>query len=158
MGGIQPKRELTEMNERDIARAKSKLRGAKVSRVSCHLMSNKADDKFTVTHRKSSRLHTVQSITLMPAEKIFFALNGKDGQADRRVSICQYFEEFHGSTVTKPRLPCIQVSFLFRFFWNVWTRADNQYGKKAYVPLEFVELTEWNSLPPLKLSPDQTAE
>jgi eukaryotic translation initiation factor 2C len=33
-----------------------------------------------------------------------------------------------------------------------------QYGKKAYVPLEFVELTEWNSLPPLKLSPDQTAE
>jgi eukaryotic translation initiation factor 2C len=30
MGGIQPKRELTEMNERDIARAKSKLRGAKV--------------------------------------------------------------------------------------------------------------------------------
>lgn len=29
-GGIQPKRELTEMNERDIARAKSKLRGAKV--------------------------------------------------------------------------------------------------------------------------------
>jgi len=30
MGGIQPKGELTEMNERDIARAKSKLRGAKV--------------------------------------------------------------------------------------------------------------------------------
>jgi len=29
-GGIQPRRELTEMNERDIARAKSKLRGAKV--------------------------------------------------------------------------------------------------------------------------------
>jgi eukaryotic translation initiation factor 2C len=52
----------------------------------------------------------------MPAEKIFFALNGKDGQADRRVSICQYFEEFHGSTVTKPRLPCIQVSFVFLVF------------------------------------------
>jgi eukaryotic translation initiation factor 2C len=91
----------------------------------------------------------------MPAEKIFFALNGKDGQADRRVSICQYFEEFHGSTVTKPRLPCIQVSC---FLLIVWTRANKQYGKKAYVPLEFVELTEWNSLPPLKLSPDQTAE
>ena len=115
MGGIQPKRELTEMNERDIARAKSKLRGAKVSELSCDLMCNKADDQFTVTHRKSSRLHTVQSITLMPAEKIFFALNGKDGQADRRVSICQYFEEFHGSTVTKPRLPCIQVSFVQPF-------------------------------------------
>lgn len=33
MGGIQPKRELTEMSERDIARAKSKLRGAKVSQL-----------------------------------------------------------------------------------------------------------------------------
>ena len=35
-GGIQPKRELTEMNERDIARAKSKLRGAKVSQLPSH--------------------------------------------------------------------------------------------------------------------------
>lgn len=143
------------MNERDIARAKSKLRGAKASRLLLSVQDIKADNQFTVTHRKSSRLHTVQSITLMPAEKIFFALNGKDGQADRRVSICQYFEEFHGSTVTKPRLPCIQVSFCCRKFQ---TRADERYGKKAYVPLEFVELTEWNSLPPLKLSPDQTAE
>ena len=33
MGGSQPKRELTEMSERDIARAKSKLRGAKVSQL-----------------------------------------------------------------------------------------------------------------------------
>jgi eukaryotic translation initiation factor 2C len=33
LGGIQPKRELFEMNERDIARAKSKLRGAKVSQL-----------------------------------------------------------------------------------------------------------------------------
>jgi len=43
MGDIQPKRELTEMNERDIARAKSKLRGAKVSQLSCHLMGDQAD-------------------------------------------------------------------------------------------------------------------
>ena len=37
-GGIQPKRELLEMNERDIARAKSKLRGAKVSQLAFFLL------------------------------------------------------------------------------------------------------------------------
>jgi hypothetical protein len=42
MGGIQPKRELTEMNERDIARAKSKLRGAKVSELSCYFFYDQA--------------------------------------------------------------------------------------------------------------------
>jgi eukaryotic translation initiation factor 2C len=33
LGGVQPKRDLVEMTERDIARAKSKLRGAKVSQL-----------------------------------------------------------------------------------------------------------------------------
>lgn len=50
----------------------------------------------------------------MSADKIIFAMNGKDGQADRKINICQYFEEFHGSVVTKPRLPCIQVSYFAR--------------------------------------------
>jgi hypothetical protein len=38
-------------------------------------------------------------------------INGKDGQADRRISIPAYFEEFNGAKVTKPRLPCIQASY-----------------------------------------------
>jgi hypothetical protein len=44
MGGIQPKRETTEMNERDIARAKSKLRGAKVSELSWDSTNDQADE------------------------------------------------------------------------------------------------------------------
>jgi eukaryotic translation initiation factor 2C len=33
-----------------------------------------------------------------------------------------------------------------------------QYGKKAFLPLEFVNIAEWNSLPPPKLTAEQTAE
>jgi eukaryotic translation initiation factor 2C len=97
------------MQERDIARAKSKLRGAKVRQLK-GLESSELMIQFTVTHRKSSRLHTIQSITLQGADKIFFALNGKDGEKDRQVSVPQYFEEVHGARVTKPRLPCVPVS------------------------------------------------
>lgn len=39
-----------------------------------------------------------------------------------------------------PRLPCIQ------------------YGRRNYVPLEFTKLEPFNSLPPTKLTPDQSAE
>jgi eukaryotic translation initiation factor 2C len=68
------------------------------------------DDQFHVTHRQSSRLHTVQSITLQAAQDISFTIQGKDGKADRRASIPEYFKEWYGVTVTKPRLPCVQVS------------------------------------------------
>ncbi|WRT64136.1 uncharacterized protein IL334_001065 [Kwoniella shivajii] len=96
--------------------------------------------KFTVTHRESSRLHTVLSVTVQPAEEISFGLQGRDGGEDKRVSIMEYYEQYHQVRVTKPRLPCIQ------------------YGKKAFIPLEFVKFAQWNSLPPTKLNADQTAE
>ncbi|OCF55470.1 hypothetical protein L486_06954 [Kwoniella mangroviensis CBS 10435] len=95
--------------------------------------------KFTVTHRNSPRLHTVLSVTLQPAEQITFEIQGREG-GGRNISIADYFIEFHSVQVTKPRLPCIQ------------------YGKKAFIPLEFVRFEKWNSLPPTKLNADQTAE
>jgi eukaryotic translation initiation factor 2C len=33
-----------------------------------------------------------------------------------------------------------------------------KYGKKAFIPIEFVRLADFNSLPPTKLTPEQTAE
>lgn len=38
-------------------------------------------------------------------------INGKDGQPDRKISVSAFFEEYHGAKVTRPRLPCIQVSY-----------------------------------------------
>nr|XP_018267308.1 uncharacterized protein I303_01293 [Kwoniella dejecticola CBS 10117]OBR89466.1 hypothetical protein I303_01293 [Kwoniella dejecticola CBS 10117] len=96
--------------------------------------------KFKVTHRKSDRLHTVLSLTLQPAEAITFDIQGRDGGENRKISIIEYYRLYHHVQVTKPRLPCIQ------------------YGKKAFIPLEFVHFAQWNSLPPTKLNAEQTAE
>ncbi|WVQ85375.1 hypothetical protein IAT38_007540 [Cryptococcus sp. DSM 104549] len=123
-GPGQGEREMTEFSDWETHIVKNVLRGA----------------KFTVTHRNSPRLHTVLSVTLQPAEAITFMIQGKDGKPDEKISIPDYYKQFHGSTVTKPRLPCVQ------------------YGKKAFIPLEFVNLAEWNSLPPTKLTAEQTAE
>ncbi|EIW72602.1 hypothetical protein TREMEDRAFT_12051, partial [Tremella mesenterica DSM 1558] len=124
-GGVQSTPEITELNEMEIKRLKDTLRGA----------------KFRVTHRHSSRLHTVMSVTLQSAERITFSMQSKDGRGqDQVLSLPQYFRDYYQATITRPRLPCIQ------------------YGKKSFIPFEFVELAEWNSVAAMKLTPDQTAE
>jgi eukaryotic translation initiation factor 2C len=109
-----------------------------------------------VTHRQSTRLHTIQSVTLQPAEEIFFVMDSKDGTGDQRVSVVQYFKNMYAVEVTKPRLPCIQVSQALAD--RSVEAHTSQYGKKSFIPLEFVHLADWNPLPPTKLSADQTAE
>ncbi|ORY32296.1 Piwi domain-domain-containing protein [Naematelia encephala] len=126
LGGI-PGREptLSELDTREIGIIKNKLRGA----------------KFTVTHRPSNRLHTIMSITTQAAQDITFYIQSKGGDLpERRISVTDYWKEYYGTAVTKPRLPCVQ------------------YGKKAFIPLEFVHLADWNSLPPTKLTAEQTTE
>ena len=109
MGGIPRPQEITELSASEVALVKNKIRGAKVS-FSCFTDGRELMRylKFSVTHRQSSRLHTVMSLTSNSAETITFSIQGKDG-ADRRVTIPEYYKEFYGVTVTKPRLPCIQV-------------------------------------------------
>ncbi|WWC66253.1 uncharacterized protein I206_100154 [Kwoniella pini CBS 10737] len=123
-GPTSQNRDLNALTEMETALVKKVIRGT----------------KFTVTHRKSERLHTVLSLTLQPAELITFDIQGKDGGENRKISIIEYYRQYHQVQVTKPRLPCIQ------------------YGKKAFIPLEFVKFAQWNSLPPTKLNADQTAE
>lgn len=50
------------------------------------------------------------SITLLPAANITFMLNSKDGSDTRTVNIPDYYKQFYGTEVTRPRLPCVQVS------------------------------------------------
>ncbi|KAK4686283.1 eukaryotic translation initiation factor 2C, partial [Tremellales sp. Uapishka_1] len=119
---LHPK-DLHELTPQDILILKSKLKGA----------------KFTVTHRPSRRLHTILSVTSHAAEAITFEISEKGDKPTRMISIVEYYKQFHGVVVTKPRLPCIQ------------------YGKKTFIPIEFVHLAQFNSLPPMKLSADQTA-
>ncbi|KIR56890.1 argonaute [Cryptococcus gattii Ru294] len=95
--------------------------------------------KFTVTHRKTERVFSIIKLTSQPADNIKFTLNGKDGQPDRTVSVAQYFQEQYNVRVTRPRLPCVQ------------------YGKN-FIPMEFVKLEPFNSIPMMRITPDQTAE
>ncbi|WVW82289.1 hypothetical protein I302_104295 [Kwoniella bestiolae CBS 10118] len=117
-------RDISQLDQMEISIVKRTIRGM----------------KFTVTHRDSPRLHTVLSVTFQPAEQITFEIQGREGGPGRKITIVDYFREFHHVQVTKPRLPCIQ------------------YGKKAFIPLEFVKFERWNSLPPTKLNAEQTAE
>ncbi|WWD17893.1 hypothetical protein CI109_102338 [Kwoniella shandongensis] len=116
--------DVSELSSDEVSKIKKILRGA----------------KFTVMHRSSARLHTILSVTSESAQNIKFNIEGRDGNPDQKISIPEYYQKFHQSPVTKPRLPCVQ------------------YGKKAFIPIEFVRLAEWNSLPPTKLTAEQTAE
>jgi eukaryotic translation initiation factor 2C len=49
-------------------------------------------------------------VTLHSAAELNFVIEGKDGNPDRRVSVAQFYKEYYGCEVRKPRLPCIQVS------------------------------------------------
>jgi eukaryotic translation initiation factor 2C len=89
-------------------------------------------------------------VTLQPAEAITFALQSIDGGAPRHIGIIQYYEEYYGVKIMKPRVPCVQMKC------TVSSSADWQYGKKAFIPLAFVKIVEWNSLPPSKLTVEQS--
>lgn len=55
-------------------------------------------------------------------------------------TIAAYFKEQYNMNLRFPRLPCVAT------------------GKRTYIPMELVIIQPFQSLPPLKLSPDQTAE
>ncbi|ORY31025.1 putative Argonaute-like protein [Naematelia encephala] len=114
---------LDSINPRQLQRLNAILRGA----------------KFKVTHRKTDRLFTMRGITTQAAGDLKFVLNGKDGKADRTVTVVQYMKEQYNITVTKPRLPCVQ------------------YGQRFFLPMEFVKLEAFNSIPMRSLTADQTA-
>ncbi len=52
--------------------------------------------QFTVTHRPSTRLHTVMSMTPEGPQTVTFSMTGKDGRPDRTVNICDFYHEFYG--------------------------------------------------------------
>ncbi|KAJ9121617.1 hypothetical protein QFC22_002237 [Naganishia vaughanmartiniae] len=96
--------------------------------------------KFKLNHRECSKVSTILSITAKPASEIEFTLAGRDGAPDERTNLAAYYKTVYNKDLRYPRLPCVM------------------YGKKNYVPLEFVDLEPFNGLPPNKLMPDQTAD
>ena len=54
------------------------------------------------------------SITLERAEDISFTMTDKDTGKDTKVYVPEYFSKYCSVTVTRPRLPCVQVNFHVR--------------------------------------------
>jgi eukaryotic translation initiation factor 2C len=95
--------------------------------------------KFKLNHRPTSKIFTIMSITAKPASEIEFTLSGRDGAPDEKINLAAYYKKVYNKDLRYPRLPCVI------------------YGKKNYVPLEFVDIEPFNGLPPNKLLPDQVS-
>jgi eukaryotic translation initiation factor 2C len=74
-------------------------------------------------------------LSLKSAEELTFTKD--DGS---KQSIAAYFKQQYNINLKFPRLPCVAT------------------GKRTYIPMELVVIEPFHSLPPLKLTPDQTAE
>lgn len=53
---------------------------------------------------QTSREYTLKAITTKPASELTFLLEGRDGRADKMVSIPEYFKQAYNMQVNKPRL------------------------------------------------------
>lgn len=84
--------------------------------------------QFNVTHRSSTRLHTIMSITVERAQDISFTMTDRESGKDVKVYVPEYFKEYCGVEVTKPRLPCIQVSYVVPI---IDSRKDELTGSTA---------------------------
>ncbi|KAL7411338.1 Piwi domain-containing protein [Mrakia frigida] len=90
--------------------------------------------RFTVSHRNPNQVYSLLSISLDPANRIKF----RDAN-QREMTVVQYFKEQYNITLNFPGLPCVQY-------------------KKNMVPFELVAILPNHSIPPTRLSSDQTAE
>lgn len=91
--------------------------------------------KFKVTHRTPNKIMSFGGLSLKSAEELTFTKD--DGS---KQSIAAYFKQQYNINLKFPRLPCVAT------------------GKRTYIPMELVVIEPFHSLPPLKLTPDQTAE
>lgn len=96
--------------------------------------------KFTLPYKKTSRFYTIKQISQHSAASIQFVMQGRDGGPSKKISIVDYFKEHFNIIIKKPRLPCVV------------------YGKNFMVPLELVQLAEFNAVPFSQLTGDQAAE
>lgn len=131
---------LQQLDPRQMRKLNSLLRNAKFN-VTHRLVRPLWYSSFIlIATRKTSRVFTMRGLTTQPAADLKFLLSGRDGKPDRMVSVVEYYKTQYNVTVTKPRLPCVS------------------YGQKNYVPMEFVNLAEFNSIPMLQLTGDQQGQ
>ncbi|WVQ98060.1 hypothetical protein IAU59_005182 [Kwoniella sp. CBS 9459] len=102
--------------------------------------------KFNLNYRAAVRPYSIEGFTDKPAEQETFSLDGRDGQPDRTVSVVQYFKEMYGYTICRPRLPMVLVKK---------GKSRKQWAK---FPLECVVLCDFNAIPFVAVTADQTAE
>jgi len=106
---------VNELNPSQVNKLNKILRNAKF-KVTHRYVSAGLSRMLELTSRQTDRVFSLKGFTHQPAENIKFLLTGKDGAADKMVTIVEYYKKTYNATVTKPRLPCVQ------------------YGNKNFVP------------------------
>lgn len=78
-------------------------------------------------------------------------LNGKDGAADERIGIVEYYKKHLNITIQKPRLPCVVYGKNFMVPWVIrYLAADSS--------LELVHMSDFNPVPFSSLTSNQAAD
>lgn len=62
---------------------------------------------LSLTCRKSTKTFKIKKISEVPASAITFVMQGRDGAADQRVNVVDYFKKQFNITIRKPRMPCV---------------------------------------------------
>jgi len=57
--------------------------------------------------RKSTKTFKVKKISEIAAADVTFVMQGRDGAADQRMNVVQYFKQQFNITIRKPRMPCV---------------------------------------------------
>jgi eukaryotic translation initiation factor 2C len=96
------------------------------------------------------------SITAKPANEIEFTMADRDGTGEVRTNLAAYYKNAYGKDLRYPRLPYVARACPIGIRSLIASsHRCVVYGKRNYVPMEFVDLEPFNSLPPNKLTSDQ---
>nr|XP_019005135.1 uncharacterized protein I203_01979 [Kwoniella mangroviensis CBS 8507]OCF68596.1 hypothetical protein I203_01979 [Kwoniella mangroviensis CBS 8507] len=99
--------------------------------------------KYTLTYRATTRPFRIEGFTTETAAQIRFEINEHNSPQKKMVSAVEYFKSLYNLTIRHPDLPMIVT-------------GKNR-GRKL-IPMEFVQLTEFNGIPFTAVSSTQTAE
>ena len=112
--------------------------------------------KFKLTHRPCNKIFTIMSITAKPASEITFILSGRDGAPYTVTNIAAYFRTAYNINLRYPNL----VSRLWNFQRSCLILVNPalcSVRSENYVPMEYIALEPFNSLPPGKFTSDQVS-
>ncbi|WRT64768.1 uncharacterized protein IL334_001702 [Kwoniella shivajii] len=103
--------------------------------------------KYTLSYGPSYRPRKIDGFTDKGADQYLIKVAGLNGQVDQMIPVVQYYKVQYNITLKHPRLPMITTIMM----------KDGKRTPRTY-PIELVNITDFNGIPFMQVSADQTAE